>query len=118
MVFPTLSFLVFYLVTWPLSWAAVRADRHTLHKLVLVAASLVFYSSWNTRLAAVLVASVLFNWAMGHLIHRALHRSGHRSGRLHRWEGRSVARALVFAAVAVNLGTLGYFKYCNFFLEG
>ena len=36
MVFPTLSFLIFYLIVWPLAWGAVRLGRHSLHKLVII----------------------------------------------------------------------------------
>jgi D-alanyl-lipoteichoic acid acyltransferase DltB (MBOAT superfamily) len=103
MVFPTLSFLVFYLITWPLSWAMVLLRRHALHKIVIVLASYVFYISWNTRLAALLLGSVVFNWAMGRAI-------GSR-------RGTPQARHFTVFAVAVNLLVLGYFKYFNFFVD-
>lgn len=103
MVFPTLNFLLFYLVVWPLSWAAVWAGRHKLHKLILVAASLVFYSCWDTRLMAVLIASIVFNWFFGHVVY---HYRTIPAGRL--W---------VLFAVGANVAVLGYFKYFNFFLE-
>ena len=104
MVFPTLSFLVFYLITWPISWALVWLRQHTLHKLAIILASYVFYSSWSTRLAGVLLASVLFNWAAGRLIQA--------------WRGRAGAKAAVVVAVMANLGVLGFFKYFNFFVDG
>src|SRR5260370_41657519 len=103
MVFPTLSFLVFYLVVWPLSWAAVALRWHRVHKLVIILASYVFYSSWNTRIAALLLASVLLNWLAGRLI------DAHR--------GRPAARWIVTVAVAINIGILGFFKYYNFFVD-
>src|SRR5258708_25950267 len=103
MVFPTLSFLIFYLVVWPLSWAAVALRWHRVHKLVVILASYVFYSSWNTRIAALLLASVLLNWLAGRLI------DAH--------HGRPVARWIVSVAVAINIGILGFFKYSNFFVD-
>lgn len=103
MVFPTLSFLLFYLIVWPLSWAAVLAKRHRLHKLVLIAASLVFYSCWDTKLMAVLVISIIFNWAAGHVVY--LHRNA------------PGGRFWVMFAVCANVLVLGYFKYFNFFVE-
>jgi D-alanyl-lipoteichoic acid acyltransferase DltB (MBOAT superfamily) len=102
-IFPTLSFLIFYLVTWPISWVMVLLRRHALHKIVIVAASYVFYVSWNTRLAALLLASVLFNWAMGRAIGRR--------------RGTPAARRFTALAVAANLLVLGYFKYFNFFVD-
>src|SRR5690242_21733561 len=101
MVFPTLSFLIFYLVVWPLSWAAVALRWHRVHKLVIILASYVFYSSWNTKIAALLLASVLLNWLAGRLI------DAHR--------GRPAARWIVSVAGAVDIGILGFFKYYNFF---
>ena len=103
MVFPTLNFLIFYLVVWPLSWAAVFAGRHGLHKLILVAASLVFYSCWDTRLMTVLLASIVFNWFFGHIVYR--------------YRTAAAGRFWVFFAVGANVAALGYFKYFNFFLE-
>jgi D-alanyl-lipoteichoic acid acyltransferase DltB (MBOAT superfamily) len=103
MVFPTLSFLIFYLVVWPLSWLAAALRWHRVHKLVIILASYVFYSSWNTRIMVVLLASVLLNWFAGRLIE------------FHR--GRPAARWIVSGAVAINIGVLGFFKYYNFFVD-
>src|SRR5205807_41856 len=89
MVFPTLSFLVFYLVVWPLSWAAVALRWHRVHKLVIILASYVFYSSWSTKIMVVLLASVLLNWLAGRLID------------FHR--GKPAARWIVSVAVAIDV---------------
>lgn len=103
MVFPTLSFVIFYLVVWPLSWAAVLLGRHTLHKLVIIAASYVFYAFWSWKLAFLLFASVLLNWLTGQGIER------------HR--GTPASRHVLVAGVAVNLVVLGFFKYYGWFSE-
>ena len=70
MVFPTLAFLLFYLVVWPLSWGAVLLGRHNQHKLVIIGASYFFYAFWNWKLAFLLFTSVLLNWGTGRLIER------------------------------------------------
>ncbi|MEE8575134.1 MAG: MBOAT family protein [Thermodesulfobacteriota bacterium] len=70
----------------------------------LVAASLVFYSWWNPPYAALLIGSILFNYFVGLKLS-----SSTRNKRPH-------AMALAIG-VAVNLATLGYFKYMNFFIE-
>src|SRR5262249_49985964 len=74
MIFPTLNFLLFYLVVWPTAWALVLAGRHNLHKAAIIAASYFFYAFWSWRLALLLLGSVLLNWASGRLI-------GHAAGR-------------------------------------
>ena len=103
MVFPTLSFLLFYLIVWPLAWSATALRQHTLHKLVIIAASYFFYAFWNWRLAFLLFGSVLLNWGTGRLIE---------AFRGTPWQGRIVA-----AGVAINLLVLGVFKYYGWFSE-
>lgn len=104
MVFPTLAFLIFYCVVWPLAWAAVRVGRHTLHKLVIIAASYVFYAFWNWKLAFLLLASVVLNWGVGRFI------EGCRDTPRRK-------RQVLAAGVAINLTVLGFFKYYGWFTE-
>jgi D-alanyl-lipoteichoic acid acyltransferase DltB (MBOAT superfamily) len=72
----------------------------------LAAASLFFYGWWNPVYVALLVASILFNYAMGIAIVRA-----DAAG-----DARRKKRLLV-VAVAGDLAVLGYYKYANFFLD-
>ena len=101
MVFPTLSFVLFYILVWPLSWGALALGRHSLHKVVIIGASYVFYAFWNWKLAFLLFSSVLLNWATGRLIDAT------------RGTGRQFA--VVAAGVALNLIVLGFFKYYGWF---
>lgn len=103
MVFPTLGFLIFYAIVWPLSWLAVAWRQHTLHKLVIIAASYVFYSIWNWRLSFLLLASVLLNWATGRVIAAA--------------RGTPWCKRAVTTGVALNLLILGFFKYYGWFSQ-
>lgn len=104
MIFPTLSFTLFYLTLWPLSWALVKAGRHTLHKVALIAASYVFYAFWSWRLAFLLLGSVFLNWAIGALL-----------GAL---KERPILRRIALGlGLCVNLATLGFFKYYGWFSE-
>ncbi len=103
MVFPTLSFLIFYVVVWPTSWLAVALRRHTLHKLVIIAASYVFYAFWSWRLAFLLFASVVLNWGTGRLIGAA--------------RSPGLRRLAVTLGVVINLLILGFFKYYTWFSE-
>jgi alginate O-acetyltransferase complex protein AlgI len=103
MVFPTLNFLLFYMVVWPTSWALVRAGRHTLHKLAIIAASYVFYAFWSWKLAFVLLGSVIVNWAVGRLIELS--------------RPLLLKRAVLTLGVVANLSVLGFFKYYGWFSE-
>jgi alginate O-acetyltransferase complex protein AlgI len=66
----------------------------------LVVASLLFYSWGEVTWTWLLLVSIAFNYAAGRLVGR---------------EGRR--RAALGAAIAVNLGILGWFKYGQFFAE-
>src|SRR5581483_4398690 len=103
MVFPTLNFLLFYLALWPTAWALVRAGRHNLHKLAIIAASYFFYAFWSWKLAFVLLGSVIFNWGIGRLIGLA--------------KRSALRRAALSLGVAANLALLGFFKYYGWFSE-
>ena len=112
MLFPTLTFAVFFAVVFGLNWGlAALAERYagcervlvSLRKLVLLAASLVFYGWWSWPFALMLLASSVINhgfalWMAGR---------GERAGRLP-----------VVLAVALNIGVLVFFKYTGFLFNG
>jgi D-alanyl-lipoteichoic acid acyltransferase DltB (MBOAT superfamily) len=72
--------------------------------LFLGAASLAFYAQSSLMLAGVLVGSVVANYLAGTLIATL-------SG------DRRVARIALVCAIALNVATLGYFKYSNFLID-
>ncbi len=100
MLFPTATFAIFFLVVLPLSWLLqLRSERW---RGFIVLASFVFYAAWDWRFCFLLAFSIVWN----HVLARAIH-------------GRSDRRArtwLLAAALAGNLGLLGYFKYYDFFV--
>jgi alginate O-acetyltransferase complex protein AlgI len=94
--FLPLALLVFY--------ALGRAGQGTLARAWLVLASLFFYGWWNPSYLPLIVASLLFNNAMGLLVSARALSPG--------------ARRMVLAGgVAGNLAALGWFKYANFFVD-
>lgn len=101
MLFPTIRFAVFFMVTWG-ALLAVR-DRPVARRLVLLAASWVFYASWNWRWLALLL------WMIGinHVAARCIAAGSTTSHR----------RAALRSGVLANLVLLGYFKYFGFFTE-
>lgn len=98
MMFDSLQFWLFFVGSLVLL-AALR-DRPA--KYALVALSYVFYGFWDWRFCFLLAASTAANYAFGRWID---------SG-----EGAARKRA-VTVAVVFNLGLLGFFKYCNFFID-
>jgi alginate O-acetyltransferase complex protein AlgI len=101
MLFPTVTFAVFFMIVLPVSWA-LMAHQRAWRAWILVA-SYVFYAWWDWRFVALLAASTVVN----HVLAVAIHRSG----------GVAARKSFLALAVAFDLGLLGYFKYTNFFLS-
>jgi len=108
MLFPTITFAVFFLVVYAANWLLM--PRLRLWKWFIIAASYVFYGWWDWRFVLLLVAATFVNQALGVQIARARGRRG--GGR--RGGGRAARRWLALSVVA-NLAALGYFKYMDFF---
>ena len=111
MLFPTIDFAVFFLVVFTGNWL-LRPYR-VAWRLFILAASFFFYGYWFSErdhlpLASLLAFSIIVNWAFGKAVFASLTPDGERTDR---------SRWLVRAAVVVDLGVLGYFKYANFFIS-
>ena len=100
MLFCSLEFLPFFVLVfslyWLLPWNQARVG-------LLLAASFWFYSSWNSWLAILIVASTTIDFAIGLGLERC--------------QNLAARRALLATSITFNLGLLAYFKYVNFFLE-
>jgi alginate O-acetyltransferase complex protein AlgI len=99
--FPTVTFAVFFLVVLPTSWGLMRHPR--VWRAFILLASFVFYGWWDWRFVFLLVASIAVNQTLAVAIHRI--------------EPAPARKTLLAAAVAFDLGILAYFKYANFFLS-
>ncbi|MBH8554609.1 MBOAT family protein [Nostocaceae cyanobacterium CENA357] len=81
--------------------------KYGYHKLAiasLVIASLFFYAWWNPKYLLLLVASILFNFFIGHTLNQ-------------NWKSPAKKKALLILGVTINLILIGYFKYANFFVS-
>ena len=103
MIFPTITFAVFFLVVYVANWLLM--PRLRLWKWLIIGASYVFYGWWDWWFVLVLVVATLLNQLVGTQIARARGRRG----------GAGVARNWLIVGVVVNLGALGCFKYFDFF---
>ncbi|MFZ1879330.1 MAG: MBOAT family protein [Gaiellaceae bacterium] len=101
MLFPTVTFAVFFLIVLPVSWALMPHQR--VWRAWILLASYVFYAWWDWRFIFLLAASTVVN----HVLARAIHRA----------QAQPARKALLGLAVTFDLGLLAYFKYTNFFLS-
>lgn len=101
MLFPTLTFALFFAVVLPTSW--VLRDRTELWKVMILIASYVFYGWWDWRFLGLIIAVTLVNEIAAVAIFRA--------------RDDSLRKLITGIAVVANLTLLGFFKYYGFFIS-
>ena len=72
-------------------------------KILLIIASLFFYSWWSVNYLPILIFSLIFNFLVGDSIQN--NQAGQK------------AKVAFFFGVFINLCLLGYFKYADFFID-
>jgi D-alanyl-lipoteichoic acid acyltransferase DltB (MBOAT superfamily) len=100
MLFPTITFAIFFMIVLPISWLLMPRRRRW--KLFILAASYFFYGYWDWRFCFLIAASTIVNQLIGRQIHAS--------------EDEKVKRRWLVLAIAFNLGALGFFKYFDFFV--
>jgi len=101
LLFPTATFAIFFLIVLPLSWLTMPWPHRW--RPFIVIASYVFYSWWDWRFVFLLAGCTVWNQVL--------------AVRIWRTPDRSRRKALLFLALAGDLGVLGYFKYYDFFVS-
>ena len=105
MLFNSYSFLFLFLPVTIVGFFDVARYSRPLAGLWLFSASLFFYGWWNPAYVGLLLASVVFNYAVGRVLVRE-----------HSPDRRARRRLVLAIGVAANLGLLAYYKYANFFV--
>jgi len=99
MLFNSVQFLVFLVAVLGLYWVL----KHRAQNLLLLAASYVFYGAWNWKFLGLILLTTLADFTAALVIANT---------------DKATRRKLALvAAITVNLGVLGFFKYYNFFIE-
>jgi D-alanyl-lipoteichoic acid acyltransferase DltB (MBOAT superfamily) len=106
MLFPTIDFAIFFIVVLTGNW--LLRPFPTRWKLFILAASFFFYGYFRWYYVLLLGGSIIVNWWFGQRIFDSLGPDATRT---------PTSRWLVRAAVAINLGALGFFKYAEFALS-
>jgi alginate O-acetyltransferase complex protein AlgI len=101
MLFPTITFAVFFLLVFVGNWLLM--PRQKAWKPFMLIVSLVFYGWWDWRFILLLALSAVANQFFALWIAGLRPRS-------------TAAKWALAAAVAANLGVLGWFKYYGFFV--
>jgi len=100
MLFNSLTFLVFFVIVFTLHRLI---PGWTGKKLLLLAASYLFYAAWNPPYIFILLFSTSLDWLLAKLIWRSADGA---------WR-----KLLLILSLVSNLGLLGFFKYGSFLLQ-
>jgi alginate O-acetyltransferase complex protein AlgI len=104
MLFNSYQFIFLFL---PITlWIFFKIGNRGHHKIAiswLVGASLFFYAWWNPAYLALMLASILFNYAVGISV------GGNNN--------KSQKKLVLILGIVSNLALLGYYKYANFFVD-
>lgn len=98
MVFSSFIFLFYFL---PIVFGAYVLSPRPLKNIILIAASLFFYSWGEPRFVATLLTLCAIDFGLSRVIESA---------------GPRGSKGALWLSLAINIGALGYFKYANFFM--
>ena len=99
MLFDTPIYLLFLSIVVLIYWWLPRRPQN----IFLLAASYFFYGWWDWRFLGLILLSTLVDFYCARVITSS--------------NDRNQRRLLLILSVSMNLGFLGYFKYCDFFID-
>ncbi len=101
MLFPTVTFALFFMIVLPVSWLLMPRRRRW--KIFMIAASYFFYGYWNWRFCFLIAAATIGNQLIAQRIFAA--------------SSERAKKSWLTLGLIGNLGVLGYFKYYDFFVS-
>lgn len=100
MLFTQIEFLLFIIVTFGF---ILTVRNFNVQKLFLLAMSYYFYGYWDYRFLILIFACTVVNYSAAEFIYA----SGN----------QGIRKCVLIFALTFSLGLLGFFKYCNFFID-
>ena len=114
MLFTSFQFVLFLPIVFFLYWLVFNRTNTKISNLFLIVASYVFYGWWNWKICFLLFGVTVVTYFAGNLMHRM--RSNHPECE----KGKRISNPvwwINFATVFLCIGTLGVFKYGDFFIQ-
>lgn len=102
MLFNSFDFLIFLISVFTLYWFLFKKSL-SLQNLLILLSSYLFYAWWDWRFLSLIIGSSLVDFSVAKLLHTV--------------SKKNTRKLLLLISLAFNLGLLGFFKYCNFFIE-
>jgi len=103
MVFNSFAFLAFFIAFFLVYWGITKRFGVMTSNLTVLAGSYFFYGWWDYRFLSLILLSSIADFLIGLQIHKSI-------------ESR-VRKRWLYCSLFINLSVLGFFKYCNFFIE-
>jgi D-alanyl-lipoteichoic acid acyltransferase DltB (MBOAT superfamily) len=113
MLFDSITFAIFLPLTFLLYWFVFKSDLR-LQNLFIVCASYIFYGWWDWRFLLLIAFTSFCSWGSGMLMQRIDNKVFTPPPMYCRFVTR---KFILIGNIVLNLGILGLFKYCNFFVE-
>lgn len=102
MLFNSFQFAIFLPVVFILYWFVFNRNLKA-QNILIVVASYIFYGWWDWRFLFLIFFSSMLDYFIGLKIDRT--------------ENTTTRKLLLYTSLTLNLGMLGFFKYCNFFID-
>ena len=103
MLFNSIEFLLFLPAVFFLYWFVFKRNT-AVQNIFLIFASYLFYGWWDWRFLLLIFLSTVVDFFVGQKIYQNI-------------DVKKKARYWLWVSMAVNIGMLGFFKYCNFFVD-
>jgi alginate O-acetyltransferase complex protein AlgI len=101
MPFNSLPFVAFFCTFFLIYWCLLKKNLR-FQNLLILAGSYFFYAWWDWRFLLLLIGSTVFNYVLGAYIEKS--------------STDKQRRSFLYLGLFEGIGTLLYFKYCNFFI--
>ena len=102
MLFNSLEYLIFFPIVLILNWTIFK-NHLKIQNLFILIISYIFYGWWDWRFLFLIFLSTTVDYFTG--------------SRIYSSERISLKKYYLCLSILFNLGLLGFFKYCNFFIE-
>jgi len=102
MLFNSIDFAIFLPIVFAIYWFVVNKNN-TIRNGFIVIASYFFYACWDWRFLILILFSTVTDYAVGLYLKKI--------------STQRKRKVLLAVSIVVNLSFLGFFKYCNFFIE-
>lgn len=103
MLFNSIDFAIFLPIVFFFYWFLVNKNLK-LQNFLIVVASYFFYGLWDWRFLSLILSSTIVDYLVGIGIHNSS-------------ESRKKQKLLLWISILFNISLLGFFKYCNFFID-